>query len=63
MCAVARLDYKACLAGLMQKQEKVSYDDHNLACIITFPPFQNRGFGKLLIEFSESRCPFRHTAY
>ncbi|WVQ65470.1 uncharacterized protein L199_003646 [Kwoniella botswanensis] len=33
-------------------KEKVSYDDYNLACIVTFPPFQNRGFGKLLIEFS-----------
>jgi len=34
-------------------QEKISYDDYNLACIITFPPFQKRGFGTLLIEFSE----------
>nr|XP_019045211.1 hypothetical protein I302_05599 [Kwoniella bestiolae CBS 10118]OCF24141.1 hypothetical protein I302_05599 [Kwoniella bestiolae CBS 10118] len=33
-------------------KEKISYDDYNLACIVTFPPFQNRGFGKLLIEFS-----------
>ncbi|TYJ51504.1 hypothetical protein B9479_007922 [Cryptococcus floricola] len=33
-------------------KEKVSYDDYNLACIVAFPPFQNRGFGKLLIEFS-----------
>ncbi|KAL7420845.1 hypothetical protein Q5752_004798 [Cryptotrichosporon argae] len=33
-------------------KEKVSYDDCNLACIVAFPPFQNRGFGKLLIEFS-----------
>lgn len=33
-------------------KEKVSYDDFNLACIVTFPPHQNRGFGKLLIEFS-----------
>ncbi|WWC71122.1 uncharacterized protein I206_105075 [Kwoniella pini CBS 10737] len=33
-------------------KEKLSYDDFNLACIVTFPPFQNRGFGKLLIEFS-----------
>ncbi|ORY24592.1 acyl-CoA N-acyltransferase [Naematelia encephala] len=33
-------------------KEKLSYDDYNLACIVTFPPFQNRGFGKLLIEFS-----------
>lgn len=34
-------------------KEKLSYDDYNLACIVTFPPFQNRAFGKLLIEFSE----------
>ncbi|ORX37057.1 acyl-CoA N-acyltransferase [Kockovaella imperatae] len=33
-------------------KERQSYDDYNLACIITFPPFQNNGFGKLLIEFS-----------
>lgn len=37
----------------LTRQEKISYDDYNLACIVTFPPFQNRGFGKLLIEFSE----------
>lgn len=35
-------------------KEKVSFDDYNLACIVTFPPFQGKGFGKLLIEFSES---------
>ena len=39
-------------------QEKQSYDDFNLACIITFPPFQNNGFGKLLIEFSGSHPPY-----
>ncbi|KAG8702129.1 hypothetical protein FRC09_004927, partial [Ceratobasidium sp. 395] len=33
-------------------QEKVSYDDYNLACIVTLPPYQKRGFGMLLIEFS-----------
>ncbi|KAJ8509521.1 hypothetical protein ONZ45_g8321 [Pleurotus djamor] len=33
-------------------KEKHSYDDYNLACIITFPPFQRRGYGMLLIEFS-----------
>ncbi|KDQ30085.1 hypothetical protein PLEOSDRAFT_1037788, partial [Pleurotus ostreatus PC15] len=32
--------------------EKLSYDDYNLACIITFPPYQRRGYGMLLIEFS-----------
>ncbi|KAF9074025.1 acyl-CoA N-acyltransferase [Rhodocollybia butyracea] len=33
-------------------QEKRSYDDYNLACIITLPPFQRKGFGRLMIEFS-----------
>lgn len=33
-------------------KEKVSYDDYNLACIITFPPFQKKGFGTLMIELS-----------
>ncbi|KAF8603301.1 acyl-CoA N-acyltransferase [Ceratobasidium sp. AG-I] len=33
-------------------QEKVSYDDYNLACIVTLPPYQKHGYGMLLIEFS-----------
>ncbi|KAG9008616.1 hypothetical protein FRB95_001340 [Tulasnella sp. JGI-2019a] len=33
-------------------KEKVSYDEWNLACIITFPPYQKKGYGMLLIEFS-----------
>ncbi|KAJ7363754.1 acyl-CoA N-acyltransferase [Mycena albidolilacea] len=33
-------------------KEKVSYDDYNLACIITLPPYQRKGFGMLMIEFS-----------
>ncbi|KZT51228.1 acyl-CoA N-acyltransferase, partial [Calocera cornea HHB12733] len=33
-------------------KEKVSYDNNNLACIITFPPYQKRGYGMLMIEFS-----------
>ncbi|PWZ03209.1 acyl-CoA N-acyltransferase, partial [Testicularia cyperi] len=33
-------------------KEKNSYDDYNLACIITFPPFQRKSFGTLMIEFS-----------
>jgi MOZ/SAS family len=35
-------------------QEKISYDDYNLACIITLPPYQKKGFGTLMIEFSTS---------
>ncbi|KAK0433936.1 acyl-CoA N-acyltransferase [Desarmillaria tabescens] len=33
-------------------KEKISFDDYNLACIITFPPWQRKGFGMLMIEFS-----------
>ncbi|KAL5518698.1 hypothetical protein ACEPAH_381 [Sanghuangporus vaninii] len=33
-------------------KEKVSYDDYNLACIITFPPYQRKRYGMLMIEFS-----------
>ncbi|MBW0468816.1 hypothetical protein O181_008531 [Austropuccinia psidii MF-1] len=39
------------ILGFFSK-EKISYDDYNLACIVTFPPYQKRGFGTLLIEFS-----------
>lgn len=35
-------------------QEKVSYDDNNLACIVVFPPFRQKGWATLLIEFSAS---------
>ena len=34
-------------------QEKVSYDDYNLACIVVLPPYQKKGYGMLLIELSE----------
>ncbi|EIW86217.1 acyl-CoA N-acyltransferase [Coniophora puteana RWD-64-598 SS2] len=33
-------------------KEKVSYDDYNLACIVVLPPYQRKGYGMLLIEFS-----------
>ncbi|KAF8339782.1 acyl-CoA N-acyltransferase [Cantharellus anzutake] len=33
-------------------KEKVSYDDYNLACIVILPPYQRKGYGMLLIEFS-----------
>lgn len=33
-------------------KEKKSYDDYNLACIVVLPPYQRKGFGLLLIEFS-----------
>ncbi|OAV98456.1 hypothetical protein PTTG_08521 [Puccinia triticina 1-1 BBBD Race 1] len=39
------------IVGFFSK-EKISYDGYNLACIVTLPPFQNKGHGTLLIEFS-----------
>lgn len=36
----------------LRAQEKVSYDDNNLACIVVFPPFRQKGWATLLIEFS-----------
>ncbi|KAI9614685.1 hypothetical protein H4Q26_009076 [Puccinia striiformis f. sp. tritici PST-130] len=39
------------IVGFFSK-EKISYDGYNLACIVTLPPYQKRGYGSLLIEFS-----------
>jgi len=33
-------------------KEKESLDGYNLACILTLPQFQRKGYGRLLIEFS-----------
>ncbi|XP_039271940.1 histone acetyltransferase KAT5-like [Styela clava] len=45
-------DSKGChLVGYFSK-EKESTEDYNVACILTLPPHQRKGFGKLLIEFS-----------
>lgn len=34
-------------------KEKESSEDFNVACILTLPPHQKKGYGKLLIEFSK----------
>ncbi|KAJ7049442.1 acyl-CoA N-acyltransferase [Mycena amicta] len=39
------------LRGFFSK-EKLSFDDYNLACIITLPPHQRKGWGMLMIELS-----------
>ncbi|BET00011.1 unnamed protein product [Nesidiocoris tenuis] len=39
------------LVGYFSK-EKGSPDGNNVACIVTLPPFQRQGYGKLLIAFS-----------
>lgn len=33
-------------------QEKESPDGNNVACILTLPPYQRKGYGKFLIAFS-----------
>jgi len=33
-------------------KEKKSQDDYNLACILTLPPYQRKGYGKFMIAFS-----------
>lgn len=33
-------------------KEKVSHESYNLACILTFPPYQRRGYGRFLISLS-----------
>ncbi|KAJ1983469.1 K(lysine) acetyltransferase [Dimargaris verticillata] len=33
-------------------KEKASLEQHNLACIVVFPPFQGQGHGQLLIDLS-----------
>lgn len=41
------------LIGFFSK-EKLSYDNYNLACIMTLPSHQRKGFGTLLIELSKT---------
>ena len=33
-------------------QEKNSTEGYNLACILTLPPYQRKGYGRFLISFS-----------
>lgn len=40
------------IVGYFSK-EKESTEDYNVACILTMPPYQRKGYGKLLIEFSQ----------
>uniref|UniRef100_A0A094ZIX6 Histone acetyltransferase n=1 Tax=Schistosoma haematobium TaxID=6185 RepID=A0A094ZIX6_SCHHA len=40
------------LKVILKAFEKVSADNYNLACILTLPPFQRRGYGHFLISLS-----------
>lgn len=39
------------IVGYFSK-EKISVEDYNLACLLTLPPYQRKGYGRLIIEFS-----------
>jgi len=43
--------YGCHIVGYFSK-EKQSSEDYNLACILTLPPYQRKGYGKILIAFS-----------
>uniref|UniRef100_A0A914UVH8 histone acetyltransferase n=1 Tax=Plectus sambesii TaxID=2011161 RepID=A0A914UVH8_9BILA len=45
------------IVGYFSK-EKESAEDYNVACILVLPPYQQKGYGRLLIEFSYelSKC-------
>ncbi|ELT94538.1 hypothetical protein CAPTEDRAFT_225096 [Capitella teleta] len=49
MCELDSSGYH--IQGYFSK-EKESSEDYNVACILTLPPHQRKGYGKLLIEFS-----------
>ena len=47
---------RACAQGSTQAPSltfgRFSADDYNLACILTLPPYQRKGYGRFLISFS-----------
>lgn len=49
---LTEVDDRGChIVGYFSK-EKASPEEYNLACILTFPPFQRKGYGKFLISLS-----------
>ena len=50
-------DERGChMVGYFSK-EKHSEEHYNLACILTLPPYQRKGYGKFLIAFCETHAP------
>lgn len=60
LCEVDHAGYH--LVGYFSKEKK-SVDDHNLACILTFPPYQRKGYGRFLIEFSYELSKLENKVY
>jgi len=50
-CMATRDEYGCHLVGYFSK-EKESAEGYNVACILTLPQYQRKGFGRLLIAFS-----------
>ncbi|KAF2728973.1 hypothetical protein EJ04DRAFT_516270 [Polyplosphaeria fusca] len=50
-CMATRDEHGCHFVGYFSK-EKESAEGYNVACILTLPQYQRRGFGKLLIDFS-----------
>ena len=50
-CMTERTEHGHHLIGYFSK-EKESAEGYNVACILTLPQYQRKGFGKLLIQFS-----------
>jgi histone acetyltransferase HTATIP len=50
-CMTTRDEFGCHLVGYFSK-EKESADGFNVACILTLPQYQRKGFGRLLIQFS-----------
>ena len=49
---LCEVDTAGChIVGYFSK-EKQSQENYNLACILTFPPYQRKGYGKFLISLS-----------
>lgn len=44
-------------------QEKNSFLNFNVSCILTLPPYQRQGYGRLLIDFSKCNIYFFSIKY
>lgn len=45
-------DEQGCHPVAYFSKEKFSAEEYNLACILTLPPYQRKGYGRFLISFS-----------
>jgi hypothetical protein len=49
------------LKNLFRCKEKDSAFGYNLSCLLCLPPYQRKGYGKLLIQFSKFTKKFSDT--